>query len=100
MPIYEYKCSNCHYQFERMQSFKDEPISECPQCGHSVRRLIQPVGIVFKGSGFYITDNRQVSSGANGRSKPKELPERASESKTEPKAEPKKESTTTAPATD
>jgi predicted nucleic acid-binding Zn ribbon protein len=66
-----------------MQSFRDEPLSECPQCGNSVRRLIQPVGIVFKGSGFYITDNRQISSGSTGKSKPKEL--------AEPKAEPKKE---------
>jgi len=49
-------------RFERLQRMSDEPITECPECDGQVHRVIQPVGIIFKGSGFYITDNRQVSS--------------------------------------
>jgi len=62
MPMYEYQCKACGIRFERIQHFKDEPLKECPECGGPVHRLIQPVGIIFKGSGFYITDNRQLSS--------------------------------------
>jgi len=62
MPIYEYECVGCSYRFERIQSFHAEPLKTCPQCGGSVHRVIQPVGVIFKGSGFYITDNRQISS--------------------------------------
>ncbi|MBM4429449.1 MAG: zinc ribbon domain-containing protein [Chloroflexi bacterium] len=65
MPIYEYQCESCCIRFERMQHFKDQPLKECPECGGPVHRLIQPVGIIFKGSGFYITDNRQLSSTSN-----------------------------------
>ena len=60
--MYEYKCDSCGICFERIQHFDDEPLEECPECGGSVRRLIQPVGIIFKGSGFYVTDNRSKSS--------------------------------------
>ena len=45
-----------------MQRFADDPLTECPQCGSSIRRVIQPVGVVFKGSGWYITDSRPKSS--------------------------------------
>ena len=63
MPIYAYRCENCGVQFERRQSFEDDPLVTCPECSEeSLRKLIQPVGIVFKGSGFYVTDNR----GSNG----------------------------------
>lgn len=58
MPLYEYQCTECGVRFERHQSFKDEPITTCPECGGEVRRLIGPVGIVFKGKGFYITDHK------------------------------------------
>lgn len=61
MPIYEYECSSCRTRFERKQRFDDEPISICPSCQGRARRLIQAVPIVFKGSGFYVTDNRQNS---------------------------------------
>jgi putative FmdB family regulatory protein len=60
MPIYEYECQICGHRFERLQHFSDEPARMCPDCGGPVRRVIQPVGIIFKGSGFYITDNRQL----------------------------------------
>ena len=83
MPIYEYQCDQCNYHFERFQSFNDEPVRECPRCAGKVRRVLQPVGIVFKGSGFYITDNRQVGSGNSKRPKGKEehKAEKATETK-------------------
>lgn len=62
MPLYEYQCQACGLRFERRQSFNDEPISICPECEGPVQRLISPVGIIFKGSGFYVTDNRGKSS--------------------------------------
>jgi putative FmdB family regulatory protein len=61
MPLYEYECESCGVRFERRQHMEDEPIEECPECGGHVHRLIQPVGIIFKGSGFYVTDNRAKS---------------------------------------
>jgi len=64
MPLYEYECENCGVRFERRQHMEDEPIEVCPECGGHVHRLIQPVGIIFKGSGFYVTDNRATSSTA------------------------------------
>lgn len=63
MPIYEYECDGCGCRFERKQSISDEPVRTCHECEGTVRRLIHPVGVVFKGSGFYVTDNRPKSSG-------------------------------------
>jgi putative FmdB family regulatory protein len=62
MPTYIYECDDCCTRFECLQRFTDEPLSDCPKCGGHVRRIIQPVGVIFRGSGFYVTDNRQVSS--------------------------------------
>ena len=62
MPTYVYACDTCGAQFEQFQSFKDEPLRTCPSCSGAVRRVFQPVGIVFKGSGWYITDSRKSSS--------------------------------------
>ena len=62
MPIYTYRCENCGVQFDRRQSFNDEPITVCPECQKkALRKVYLPVGIVFKGSGFYATDNRSPS---------------------------------------
>ena len=58
MPIYEYECNDCRSRFERRQGFHDEPVAECPECKGKVRRLIHPAPIIFKGSGFYVTDSR------------------------------------------
>ena len=58
MPTYTYRCDACGHQFEAVQRFSDDPLRECPSCGGVVRRVIQPVGVVFKGSGWYITDSR------------------------------------------
>lgn len=62
MPIYEYQCKACGVRFERVQRFSDDPVRICPECGGEVYRLLQPVGIIFKGSGFYVTDHRSSSS--------------------------------------
>ena len=62
MPMYEYQCQECGVRFERRQHFSDEPVKICPDCGGPVVRLIHPAGIIFKGSGFYVTDNRSKSS--------------------------------------
>jgi len=62
MPLYEYQCEDCGVRFERRQHMNDEPVTVCPECGGMVHRLIQPVGVIFKGSGFYVTDNRAKSS--------------------------------------
>ena len=64
MPIYEYLCDDCGFEFERAQSFHDEPLDTCLECGGTVHRVISPVGIIFKGSGWYITDSRRQISGA------------------------------------
>jgi putative FmdB family regulatory protein len=64
MPIYTYRCENCGVQFERNQKFSDTPLTRCPECGKkSLRKVYMPVGIVFKGSGFYATDHRSPSGG-------------------------------------
>jgi len=59
MPTYEYQCKTCGHHFDRVQRFSDAPITECPECGEAVRRVIHPAGVIFKGSGWYITDSRK-----------------------------------------
>jgi len=58
MPIYLYECEDCGERFEAKQSFAEAPLKICPTCEGSIHRVIQPVGVVFKGSGFYVTDSR------------------------------------------
>ena len=64
MPIYVYQCDACGLTFEHRQRMADDPLVDCPECDGHLHRVIQPVGIVFKGSGFYVTDNRGRSSTA------------------------------------
>ena len=73
MPMYEYECMICGMRFERRQHFSDPPLQQCPECRGKVRRVFYPPAIVFKGSGFYVTDNRSGGNGGNGvgRSSPK-----------------------------
>ena len=63
MPTYEYKCSACGNAFERFQTMSAAPVKKCPECGRSkVKRLLGTgAGVIFKGSGFYITDYRDAS---------------------------------------
>ena len=63
MPIYEYACTACGERTEAKQGFDDPPLQECPVCGGKLRKLYSPVGIVFKGSGFYSTDKKGKRGG-------------------------------------
>ena len=68
MPTYAYGCDKCGFRFDRYQGFDDPPLTECPECGEdALRRLITPVGVVFKGSGFYSTDHRSPSGQGSSR---------------------------------
>jgi len=64
VPTYQYQCTACEHAFEIVQSFTDEPISICSECGKEVRKIYSNVGIVFKGSGFYKTDSQVKKSEA------------------------------------
>jgi putative FmdB family regulatory protein len=70
MPTYEYACRSCGRHVEVVQSFRDDPLTTCPHCGGELRKVFSPVGIVFKGSGFYKNDSRDTSktkAGAGGK---------------------------------
>jgi putative FmdB family regulatory protein len=79
MPTYQYRCADCGDDLEAVQRFTDDALTECPTCGGSLRKRFSAVGIVFKGSGFYATDNR--TKGARSASATKEA---KGESKSEP----------------
>jgi putative FmdB family regulatory protein len=70
MPVYTYRCESCGVQFERHQSFHDAPLKTCPECRKkSLRKVITPTKIIFKGSGFYATDHKSPSGEASHKSK-------------------------------
>ncbi len=70
MPVYEYECENCGTRFERIQSIHDEPIRQCPHCGNpTLHKVFHPVGLIFKGSGWYVTDSRKSSNAVTGEGK-------------------------------
>ena len=79
MPTYGYKCTKCENSFEVVQKITESPISVCPECGGEIRRIFYPVGIIFKGSGFHITDYCRPKD-PEGESKPA-----PTEKKTSPK---------------
>ncbi len=90
MPLYAYRCESCGVQFDARQSFDDEPLTTCPECGEeALRKLYQPVGIVFKGSGFYATDHRSPSGRRSNGSgeKEKDKSETKAETKTKTSSE-------------
>jgi len=72
VPTYEYKCGDCRHQFERFQKMSDDPVTECESCGGSVQRILFPVAVHFKGTGFYTTDYARkktlAASSGNGSS--------------------------------
>lgn len=77
MPTYEYECETCQHRFERKQSFDEEPVATCPKCGGKSRRVIHSVPVIFKGSGFYITDSRKgMPEAEKAKEKPAEKKEK------------------------
>ena len=72
MPTYQYTCTECGEPLETVQKFSDEPLTVCPACGGRLRKVFSPVGIVFKGSGFYRTDSRKSAAAAAPATKEKE----------------------------
>ena len=75
MPTYEYECKTCGHNFEVFQSMSDPALKDCPECGKEVRRLIfGGTGVIFKGSGFYVTDKSKGSSQAAGKANDKAKP--------------------------
>ncbi|MEU7524824.1 FmdB family zinc ribbon protein [Saccharothrix sp. NPDC042600] len=68
MPTYQYACTECDHRFEAVQSFSDSALTECPECKGKLRKLYGAVGVVFKGSGFYRTDNRTSSPSSSSSS--------------------------------
>ena len=81
MPTYDYECAECGYTFEYFQSMSDDPVQECPKCGGKVKRLIGGgLGVIFKGSGFYVTDNKKSSGISSGAKKsPKDTETKSTE---------------------
>lgn len=63
MPTYAYRCASCGHAFEQFQRMSDDPLTECPECAGRINRVIYPVGVVFKGSGWYINDSRESRNG-------------------------------------
>jgi putative FmdB family regulatory protein len=83
MPVYEYECEQCGVRFERLQRMAEASLTECPECSGHVHRVMQPVGVIFKGSGFYVTDNKGRSSTGIPASKKKDEEGKASSTSTE-----------------
>jgi len=68
MPTYEYECKSCSHGFEVFQAMSDPPLKDCPECGKEIRRLIfGGTGVIFKGSGFYVTDKSKTTSTGTGK---------------------------------
>jgi putative FmdB family regulatory protein len=95
MPTYGYRCSNCGHEFEIQQRMSDQPLKACPKCQGKLNKILYPVGISFKGSGFYTTDYGSGKSAAaastNGAAKGSD--KAAAEGGSDSKAEAKSEST-------
>ena len=93
MPTYEYACTACEHRLEAVQSFSDDPLTECPECGAPLRKVYGNVGIVLKGSGFYKTDSRAAASRANGSGE--KAAEKSAGESSGPDSTPKKETSAT-----
>lgn len=65
MPTYQYACTECGHDLEVVQKFTDDPLTVCPACQGRLRKVFSPVGVVFKGSGFYRTDSRSSTNGSS-----------------------------------
>ena len=94
MPTYQYACTECGHFFEAVQSFSEDSLTECPECGGRLRKVFNAVGVVFKGSGFYRTDSRSSSTSSESSSSTESTTtEKKSDSSTA-KSEPAKAATT------
>ncbi len=95
MPVYTYHCDNCENEFEKYQSFSEEPLTTCPQCRKdALRKVYTPALVVFKGSGYYVTDHHSAKSSlTNGNPKPAS-DNGSGDGKTEGKTDKPKESKT------
>ncbi len=90
MPTYTYHCDNCGIRFDQYQKFTDEPLMICPECGEpTLHKVYQPVGIIFKGKGFYATDNRSPSGQTFASEKEDNSNKKEPETKPTPKVEKK-----------
>ena len=86
MPVYTYRCDSCGVQFERHQSFNDAPLKTCPECRKkSLKKVITPTKIIFKGSGFYATDHKSPSGSAPRETKSEKSESTGTEKTTETK---------------
>ena len=84
MPTYDYRCEDCGHEFEHFQSMLEDPLKICPVCKGRIKRLIGPgSGLIFKGSGFYITDYKKKETAVQGPVKKKESTESSSSAKKE-----------------
>jgi putative FmdB family regulatory protein len=87
MPTYEYECKSCGHTFDVFQSMKDDPLKDCPQCGRELRRIINGgTGVIFKGSGFYVTDKNKGAAAKPGAKTPAGEPENTAADKAAGKA--------------
>ncbi len=91
MPTYEYACRSCGEHLEAVQSFRDEPLTTCPSCGGQLRKVFGSIGIAFKGSGFYRTDNRAAAGASSRNGESGEKADAKTEAKGESKGEAKAE---------
>ncbi len=92
MPLYEYRCSNCGNVFEVIQKFADAPLTEHPECGGAVERLLSTSALQFKGSGWYVNDYAKKPSPGKGEGKSDSKSEGKSDGKSEGKSDGKSES--------
>ncbi len=97
MPVYTYECEECGVRFNLKQSFSDDPVEVCPECSGHTHKVIGPVGVVFKGSGFYVTDSRSNRSNLTGSNSKKDG--ESSDSSTETTSESKSETPSKAEST-
>ena len=95
MPIYAYECDECGVRFDQRQKFSDDPITECPECGGHTHRVPQAVGVVFKGSGWYVKDSRGQNNLAVPPNKKETEPNGGSEAKSDSTSSDKNKSTNT-----
>ena len=90
MPTYEYLCKTCGHRFETWQKMTDDPLTTCPDCGASIRRVLFPAGVVFKGSGFYKTDHRDSASiASSAKDEPATSGDSSSKTETKPASDSK-----------